>query len=252
MIRTLVVDDDFRVSGIHAAYVAKVPGFEVVGQVATVAAALDAVPGLRPDLLLLDVYLPDGTGLDVLRQLAATPAPAPTAGTGRVGSVEAAGAEADAGYGRPDAIMITAARDVSSVREAMQLGAVGYLVKPFGFAALEQRLAAYAELRQRMAALGDAGETDQADVDALFSVGRSAPLPSVPAKGHSAPTLALVRDAMRTARRDLSAAEVAELTGVSRATAQRYLSYLVKEGLARLELRYGTTGRPEHRYRATA
>ncbi|MBF9071578.1 response regulator [Streptacidiphilus fuscans] len=255
MIRTLVVDDDFRVSGIHAAYVAKVPGFEVVGQVATVAAALDAVPGLRPDLLLLDVYLPDGTGLDVLRQLAATPVPVPTAELGSVEASEAAGAggaDADARYGRPDAIMITAARDVSSVREAMQLGAVGYLVKPFGFAALEQRLAAYAELRQRMAALGDAGETDQADVDALFSVGRSAPLPSVPAKGHSAPTLALVRDAMRTARRDLSAAEVAELTGVSRATAQRYLSYLVKEGLARLELRYGTTGRPEHRYRATA
>jgi response regulator of citrate/malate metabolism len=241
VIRTLVVDDDFRVSGIHAAYVARVPGFEVVGQVATVAAALEAVPGLRPDLLLLDVYLPDGTGLDVLRRLAAASAPGVDGGV-----------EGDAGYGRPDAIMITAARDVSSVREAMQLGAVGYLVKPFGFAALEQRLAAYAELRQRMAALDDAGETDQADVDALFSVGRSAPLPSVPAKGHSAPTLALVRDAMRTARRDLSAAEVAELTGVSRATAQRYLSYLVKEGLARLELRYGTTGRPEHRYRATA
>jgi response regulator of citrate/malate metabolism len=148
--------------------------------------------------------------------------------------------------------MITAARDVSSVREAMQLGAVGYLVKPFGFAALEQRLAAYAELRERMEALGDSGETDQADVDALFSAGRSAPLPSVPAKGHSAPTLALVRDAVRTAKRDLSAAEVAELTGVSRATAQRYLSYLVREGLARLELRYGTTGRPEHRYRSTA
>jgi response regulator of citrate/malate metabolism len=103
-----------------------------------------------------------------------------------------------------------------------------------------------------MAALDDAGETDQADVDALFSVGRSAPLPAQPAKGHSAPTLALVRDTMRTARRDLSATEVAELTGVSRATAQRYLSYLVREGLARLELRYGTTGRPEHRYRVTA
>jgi response regulator of citrate/malate metabolism len=234
VIRTLVVDDDFRVSGIHAAYVAKVPGFEVVGQVATVAAALEGVRALRPDLLLLDVYLPDGTGLDVLRRLAV-------------------GAHDPGAPGpRPDAIMITAARDVSSVREAMQLGAVGYLVKPFGFAALEQRLAAYAELRERMEALGDSGETDQADVDALFSAGRSAPLPSVPAKGHSAPTLALVRDALRMAKRDLSAAEVAELTGVSRATAQRYLSYLVREGLARLELRYGTTGRPEHRYRAAA
>ncbi|RAG82574.1 two-component system response regulator [Streptacidiphilus pinicola] len=233
MIRTLVVDDDFRVSGIHAAYVAKVPGFEVVGQVSTVEAAEDAVRTLRPELLLLDVYLPDGTGLDLLRRLAAQP-PDPSAPHA----------------GRPDAIMITAARDMHSVREAMQLGAIGYLVKPFGFAAFEQRLVAYAELRQRMDALVGAEETDQADVDALFSAGRSAPLPTTPPKGHSAPTLALVRDAVRTARRDLSAAEVAELTGVSRATAQRYLSYLVREGMARLELRYGTTGRPEHRYRA--
>lgn len=228
MIRTLVVEDDFRVSGIHAAYVGRVPGFEVVGRFGTVADALTAVGSLEPDLMLLDVYLPDGSGLDVLRQL-----------TG-----DSAGA-------RPDAIMTTAARDVASVRTAMQLGAVGYLVKPFGSAALAERLTSYRELRHRVDALDPLAETDQADVDALFSAARPTTLPAVPAKGHSAPTLALVRDAVRSAQRDLSAAEVAEATGVSRATAQRYLSYLVREGLARLELRYGATGRPEHRYRAT-
>ncbi len=229
MIRTLVVEDDFRVSGIHAAYVARVPGFEVVGQPANVAASLAAVRETQPDLLLLDVYLPDGSGLDVLRRLTQ-----------------------DEGGARPDVIMTTAARDVASVRSAMKLGAVGYLVKPFGCAALAERLTAYRELRHRVDALDPAAETDQADVDALFSAARPTALPPVPAKGHSAPTLALVREAVRSARRDLSAAEVAEATGVSRATAQRYLSYLVREGLARLELRYGATGRPEHRYRASA
>jgi response regulator of citrate/malate metabolism len=229
VIRTLVVEDDFRVSGIHAAYVARVAGFEVVGRTGSVAACLAAVRETHPELLLLDVYLPDGSGLDVLRQLTE-----------------------DAGGARPDAIMTTAARDVASVRSAMKLGAVGYLVKPFSSAALAERLIAYRELRHRMDVLDPAGETDQADVDALFSAARPTALPSMPAKGHSAPTLALVHDAVRTAGRDLSAAEVAEATGVSRATAQRYLSYLVREGLARLELRYGTTGRPEHRYRASA
>jgi response regulator of citrate/malate metabolism len=228
VIRTLVVEDDFRVSGIHAAYVGRVPGFEVVGRCGTVTDALAAVGSLEPDLMLLDVYLPDGSGLDVLRQL-----------TG-----DSAGA-------RPDAVMTTAARDVASVRTAMQLGVVGYLVKPFGSAALAERLTSYRELRQRVDALDPLAETDQADVDALFSAARPSALPTVPAKGHSAPTLALVRDAVRSAQRDLSAAEVAEATGVSRATAQRYLSYLVREGLARLELRYGATGRPEHRYRST-
>jgi response regulator of citrate/malate metabolism len=227
MIRTLVVEDDFRVARIHAAYVERVTGFEVVSQAASVAAALAEAGSLRPDLLLLDVYLPDGSGLDVLRRLTQ-----------------------DAGGTRPDAIMTTAARDVASVRAAMRLGAVGYLVKPFASAALTERLTAYRELRQRADALGPRAQADQADVDALFNAARPTVLPPVPAKGHSAPTLALVREAVRSARRDLSAAEVAEATGVSRATAQRYLSYLVREGLARLELRYGTTGRPEHRYRA--
>jgi response regulator of citrate/malate metabolism len=229
VIRTLVVDDDFRVSAIHSAYVSRVAGFEVVGQAPNVTEALEAVRALRPELLLLDVFLPDGGGLDVLRRLTE-----------------------DAGGARPDAIMITADRDIASVRAAMKLGAVGYLVKPFGSAALAERLAAYRELQHQVAALGPEAETDQDDVDALFRAARPAVLPPVPAKGHSAPTLALVRDAVRGARRDLSAVEVAELTGVSRATAQRYLSYLVREGLVRLELRYGVTGRPEHRYRVAS
>lgn len=229
MIRILVVDDDFRVSGLHCTYVARVEGFEVVGQASNVAEALDAVRTLRPDLLLLDIFLPDGSGLDVLRRLSG-----------------------EAGGTRPDAIMITADRDITSVRTAMKLGAVGYLVKPFGAAALAERLTAYRELQHRVDALGPEAETDQADVDALFSVARPTPLPTIPAKGHSAPTLTLVHEAVRAARRDLSAAEAAELTGVSRATAQRYLSYLVREGVVRLELRYGATGRPEHRYRTVS
>jgi response regulator of citrate/malate metabolism len=98
-------------------------------------------------------------------------------------------------------------------------------------------------------ALGLAPRTDQADVDALFSAARPPAVPRIPAKGHSAPTLALLHQVLRTAHDALSAAQAAELTGVSRATAQRYLSYLVREGMVRLELRYGATGRPEHRYR---
>ncbi|MFD9126850.1 response regulator [Kitasatospora sp. NPDC059571] len=227
MIRTLVVDDDFRVNAIHRAYVGRIPGYEVVGRADSVSTALKAARALVPDLLLLDVYLPDGSGLDVLRRLL-------TDDTGD----------------RPDALMITAARDVGTVRSAMKLGATGYLVKPFGFAALEERLAAYRELRDRVAALDPAAENGQAEVDALFTAARPA-ASTAPAKGHSAPTLALVLAAVRAKGCDMSAAQVAEQTGISRATAQRYLSYLAKEGRIRLELRYGTTGRPEHRYRAT-
>jgi response regulator of citrate/malate metabolism len=223
-VRTLIVDDDYRVAKIHAAYVTKTDGFEVVGQSHSAAGALEDVDALRPDLVLMDVYLPDGDGLGVIRKLM----------------------ERDE---HPDFIVITAARDVSTVRTAMQLGAVHYLVKPFGFTALHERLASYRDLRLRMASLDE--EADQSDVDALFGLLRGpAILPETPSKGHSAPTLELVRNAVRSVAGDVSAAEVAELVGISRPTAQRYLSYLTRHGVVRLQLRYGATGRPEHRYSA--
>lgn len=222
MIDTVIVDDDYRVSAIHAAYVSQVDGYAVVAQAHTAADALAAADRLSPDLILLDFYLPDGDGISVMRRLAERP-----------------------GH-RPDVLAVTAARDVTSIRTAMQLGAAGYLVKPFAMAALRERLIAYRDLHERLTRLEEA---DQEDVDALFGLLRpSAALPR-PAKGHSAPTLALVRDALREAAGDLSAAEVAAATGISRPTAQRYLSYLVERGVVRLNLRYGVTGRPEHRYR---
>ncbi|HEX4788995.1 MAG TPA: helix-turn-helix domain-containing protein, partial [Actinospica sp.] len=149
----------------------------------------------------------------------------------------------------PDFIVITAARDVATVRAAMQVGAVHYLVKPFGYEALHERLSSYRDLRRRLAALGP--EADQSEVDALFGLLRgpaAAPPQPQAAGGHSAPTLELVRNAVRGAPGDISAAEVAEQVGVSRPTAQRYLSYLSQHGIVRLQLRYGATGRPEHRY----
>ncbi|HEU5334099.1 MAG TPA: response regulator [Actinocrinis sp.] len=231
-ITVLVVDDDFRVNQIHTAYTRRVEGFEVVGQARTAAEALRMAEELAPDLVLMDQYLPDGNGLDVVRDLLAASEP-------------------------PDVLVITAARDIGSVRGAMKLGAVGYLVKPFGFPVFAQRLAAYRDLRARVEAFERDAEADQVEVDALFGAARPGltrggnaahNAQSLP-KGHSAPTFALVQSVLIEAKRDVSAAEVAQLTGISRPTAQRYLALLVKQGVARLDLRYGATGRPEHRYR---
>ena len=222
-IRTLVVDDDFRVARIHAAFVERTEGFEVAGVAHGAEQAIAMMDEVRPDLVLMDVYLPDGDGLGVVRTFAERP-------------------------DHPDFIIITAARDVATVRAAMQVGAVYYLVKPFGFQALHDRLASYRDLRTRMAGISE--EADQSEVDALFGMLRGpAPLQAEqPSKGHSAPTLELVRNAVRAADGDISAAEVAEQVGVSRPTAQRYLTYLAQHGVVRLQLRYGATGRPEHRY----
>ena len=222
MIGTLVVEDDFRVARLHAEVVSQLDAFTVTGVVHTASAALDAARNKAPQLVLLDLYLPDANGLEALRRLRALAEP-------------------------PDVFVLSAARDMVSVRTAMQRGALHYLIKPFDFDDLRLRLTAYAELHASRS--GDQ-ETHQQEVDRLFGlIGRplrkdAPPLP----KGHSPATAELVLAALRDAGEPLSATAVAERTGISRTTAQRYLATLADAGEVRLHLRYGTAGRPEHSY----
>ncbi|MET9443328.1 response regulator [Streptomyces sp. NPDC006610] len=219
-IEVLVVDDDTRVARVNAAYVAKVPGFHVAGEAHSADEALRRLETLpRVDLVLMDHYLPDGTGLAVVREMRRR------------------------GLGT-DVIMVTAARDVATVREAMRHGALQYLVKPFAFAGLRARLEAYAHLRRT---LDDGGEAEQAQVDQIFAALSTPSEPQLP-KGHSPTTAEMVRQCLINAEGPLSAQEIAERTGVSRQTAQRYLKLLERTGRATLSLRYGDAGRPEHRY----
>lgn len=220
MIRTLVVDDDFRVADLHVGYVERVDGFRVVGRSLTAASAIEQTQQLRPDLVLLDVYLPDRSGLDVAKVIRTFPEP------------------------QPDLLFITAARDVDTVRAAMRRGALHYLVKPFTFPTFREKLEQY---REWAAPLDVGGSADQATVDRLYGTLR--PVPADPPKGVAGPTLEVVLTALQGFDRPASAGEVAEGCGVSRATARRYLEYLVGTGQVERRLRYGSTGRPEHRFR---
>jgi response regulator of citrate/malate metabolism len=149
------------------------------------------------------------------------------------------------GAPRVDVIAITAAKDVGTLRSAIHGGVIHYLVKPFFFDALRERLEAYAALRGRLDRLR---EPEQEDIDHVFSLMRAHGRKSLP-KGISAPTLALVVEALTASREGISAVDVAGQAGLSRGTSRRYLEYLVSTGAAELSLRYGSTGRPEHLYR---
>ncbi|MEU9187645.1 response regulator [Streptomyces sp. NPDC048484] len=220
MIEVLVVDDDTRVARVNAAYVEKVAGFHVAGEAHSAAEALRQVEALpQLDLVLLDHYLPDGTGLAVVQEMR------------RRGH-------------QTDVIMVTAARDITTVQAAMRQGALQYLVKPFAFAGLRAKLEAYAELRRT---LDGGGEAEQSEVDRIFGALSAGTEPDLP-KGHSPTTAEAVRQALVNARSPLSAQEIADLTGLSRQTAQRYLKLLERTGRATLSLKYGDAGRPEHRY----
>ncbi|MEU5427243.1 response regulator [Streptomyces olivoreticuli] len=224
MIEVLVVDDDFRVAEINAAYVARVPGFHVDAKAHTAAQAMAVLERGGIDLMLLDHFLPDETGLSLVRRMR------------------------QRGH-LTDVIMVTASRDIATVQAAMRFGALQYLVKPFTFPGLRVKLEAYAQLRRT---LDDADEAGQDQVDRIFGTLRTAATSVPMPKGHSAPTAELIRRVLSDAVRPLSAHEVADRAGLSRSTAQRYLKRLEESGRLRLTLKYGETGRPEHRYAWTA
>jgi response regulator of citrate/malate metabolism len=219
VITVLVADDDFMVAKVHCGFVERVPGFTVAAVAHSGEETLAEVARFRPDLLLLDIYLPDISGLEVLRRL-------------REDDMQV------------DVLAITAARDVDTIRTALRGGVVHYLIKPFTFESLRDRLERYAAAHHRFAGSGDVA---QDDVDRLFGALRSA-RSSLP-KGLARPTAELVASALRRADGDLSAAEAATMAGLSRVSTRRYLEYFVAAGLAVVRLKYGGTGRPERRYR---
>jgi response regulator of citrate/malate metabolism len=224
VIRTLVVDDDFMAVSVHRQFVERVPGFDVVGEATTGREALELVEKLRPDLVLLDIYLPDENGIELMRKLRAVAAPP------------------------IDVIAITSAKDVDVLRDAMQLGVVHYIVKPFTFLTFRERLETYAEARRRLA---DMWQAEQRDIDRLYGLLRTSSEASLP-KGISPPTLTLVASLLRDSDSPLSTAELATRAGISPGVARRYLRFLADSGAVDFTLRYGAAGRPEHLYRWTA
>ena len=219
MITVLVVDDDFRVARIHSAFVDRIEGFRTIGVANTGQEAIRLAVALVPDLILLDLYLPDVFGLDVLNRM-------------RVAGVEG------------DAIVISAANESETVERAVKLGVVNYLLKPFTADDLRQRLTHY---KANRTARHPKTLTDQAAVDQLWGRtegGRSESLP----KGLSPETAELIVQALRATEGELSAQECADAVGISRVSARRYLEYFAGQGSVVVSLRYGVVGRPERRY----
>lgn len=222
MIRVLIVDDDHDIADIHREFVNRTAGFSVVAVAHSGHEAHRALQETKPDLALLDIYLPDRNGLDVLREWRAHRV---TTGV----------------------IVITAARDAPAVRTAMAGGALRYLIKPFDYEDLAQALRDFRAQHDSVNAITMAS---QEDVDRLFGArkGRVDPGENSLPKGISAETAALVR-AVLTTHSELSAAVCAEETGVSRVSVRRYLEYFVKNGIVSVRLEYGRAGRPTRYYR---
>lgn len=218
-LQVLVVDDEpFAAEG-HAAYVRRVPGFEVAAVTGSVWESLRVLHDSQIDLVLLDLNLPDGNGLDIVRR------------------IRAAG-------GTVDILPITAAREARLVRNAVALGVIGYLLKPFTFNDLRERLEAYQHFLLQLAS---DEVTTQRGVDAVFrDLRRPVEVSAVAPKGLVNEVLEEVIAVLRASTPEgLSASEVARVLDTSRVTARRYLQYLADQGRALRSQRVTGSGRPE-------
>lgn len=213
----VIIEDDPLVAQINLGYLSQRPEYRVVGVAHTLAEGKGLLRTKRPDLLLLDVYLPDGNGLEML-------------------------AEARLEGWVQDVILLTAARDAQSVQAALSGGAADFLIKPF---TKERLFAALDHLQERHEAMrGGERQFTQKALDRLLGHTQGQPLP----KRVDAHTLSRVQEVLETQGEALTAEDVGQQLGINRATAWRYLEQLVSQQQAELVMEYGAVGRPTKRY----
>lgn len=223
-VEVLIVEDDLRIVDINRRFVSKIEGFEVIATATNGAEAKELLVCTEPHLVLLDVYLPDMLGTELVWHIRQH-------------------------HRDTDIIMITAAKEIEMVQDALRGGVFDYIVKPLVFERFRERLVSY---REHLLRTREAGEIDQEDIDRILMRNlvkgriKESPVP----KGIDLLTLEKVLEAIkRTKKSGVSAEEISREIGTSRTTARRYLEYLVAEKKARAELIYGSVGRPERKYR---
>lgn len=219
-IRVLVVEDDPMVAEINKNFTEAVEGFKVLCVAKNGSEALELLAKRPVDLVVLDIYLPEKNGIEVLAEIRRQERPI-------------------------DVIMITAADDSTTVTAALRQGVVAYIAKPFKFDRYRSVLEAYKNFRQKSQ---KRKTLEQEDIDKLFGTNPIA-LIQEPPKNFNAQTLSSILAYMTAQTSFQSAEEIASGVGLSRVTARRYLEYLVEKGQVQRVMDYLAVGRPMHRFK---
>ncbi|MBV7508242.1 response regulator [Bacillus sp. sid0103] len=221
-IKVAIAEDDFRVADIHEKFLKRFKEIEVIGKSLTGDQTLQILTEKTPDLLILDVYMPDMLGSDLLPIIRER-------------------------FPKVGIIMITAATDKAFIEKALGYGVEHYLIKPVNKDRFDEVILEYIKKHSLITSRQD---IDQNYVDLLFGnkkiekVGKGTGLP----KGIDEITLGKVKGALQMKSQGLSAEEVGKEIGASRITARRYLEYLSSIKEAKAEVVYGIVGRPERKY----
>lgn len=222
-IKILIVEDELLLAEMHAEYIKAYPACDKVWLAGNLAEARKMIEYMKPDLILLDNYLPDGKGIDLVHELLQE-------------------------RNSADIVFTTAASDMETVSEAIRLGIFDYLVKPIAYERLGQTLDRYI---QRKAVLQGANKTNQSQIDDMFNTyARGESKEELPT-GIDAITLDKVLALFAVPDAEYTAETIAETIKLSRTTARRYLEYCLAQRKIEAEIEYGKVGRPQRIYRGS-
>lgn len=224
MIKVVLIEDDLMVQEVNRQFVDNVDGFQVIGVANNGVEGLELIKKWKPDLALVDVYMPDQDGLETLLKI-------------RTETLNV------------DIIAITAASDMDTVRSFIQNGAFDYIVKPFKFERIKRSLENYRAFHKQLLVKE---KVSQKELDEIFfqleAVISNEKENIILPKGLNQHTLEKITSYLSTCIESLSAEDVAEAVGLARVTVRRYLDYLEKCGKVELEIYYGGVGRPINKY----
>lgn len=223
MIKVLIVEDDPMVAEFNKHYLSQVAGFELKAITRSFDEALAVLQNEKIDLVLLDIFMPGMSGLDLLAQ------------------IRKSGKEVDV-------IIVSAACDIQTIKKTLQYGAVDYLIKPFEFERFNTALTAYRETHSFMKEK-DALNQDELDKLILINKEQTQVLTQIP-KGLDKNTLRKVWGNIKEMKEDIfSTGEMARNVGISRVSMKKYLDFLNGIGVLKREVVYGSVGRPIYKYR---
>jgi response regulator of citrate/malate metabolism len=227
-IRVIVIDDDFMIAKMHGKFISSQPGYELVGLAYNYEQALSLVTEFKPELLLLDVYLPDHSGIDLLRTIRSQNIPC-------------------------DIILITAAKEREIVEEGFRLGVFDYLFKPFDLEHLQNILIKYSQFTMQLSSSEQLSQKSLDDLKKLRAPNSAASSSDLPfQKGIDVRTLERIKQCLIGSKDFQNVEDISLRAGVSRSTVRNYLTYLVEDQTVEEFLQYGTIGRPQRLYRIKA
>lgn len=226
-IRVFIVEDDPMVASINKRFTEKMVPFKVIGISNNENDAFKLIKETQPDLVLLDIFLTHGNGLNILKRIRQKKIPT-------------------------DIILVTAAKDSLTIQEALRYGAVDYLIKPFDMDRLQQALRSFLRLRRMMSKNLDLSQHDLDELNTPVELTIEIVPPSkstILPKGVNQFTLDQILNFLNKQDKTLSCQHIALELTLSKITVWRYLEYLAATGTVQVELEYGTIGRPTKCYR---